>query len=310
MDIMDHSMAHAGVPSTRELRPWQAWLGTGSAVLVGLLFLVAGVWKMTDPLNAATRMTQALLPASLSLPIAISAGIAETFAGVMLLVPRFRRWGAWLCGGMLVAFLIYFAVNYTELRGAECSCFPWIKRAVGPGFFIGDGIMLAMAAAAGVWTRPPAGLRSAAVLLGAVTVFAFGSYGVTLMRQSGIEAPESIVVDGRDVPLHQGRVFLYFYDPECSHCFRAAQGMAKLNWQSDVKLISVPTAQAQFAGQFLEETGLKAGTSNDLELLRETFRFGDPPYGVALEYGRQKAAFPVFEDDQPAAGLRELGFIE
>jgi hypothetical protein len=31
---------------------------------------------------------------------------------------------------------------------------------------------------------------------------------------------------------------------------------------------------------------------------------------VALENGRQKAALAIFDDKQPAATLRELGFIE
>ncbi len=45
--------------------------------------------------------------------------------------PRFRRWGAWLTGLLLVAFMLYIGYYYNVLRGAECSCFPWLKRAVG-----------------------------------------------------------------------------------------------------------------------------------------------------------------------------------
>ena len=43
---------------------------------------------------------------------------------------------------LLLVFLIYFGLHYQELRGMDCSCFPWLKRVVGPGFFIGDGAML------------------------------------------------------------------------------------------------------------------------------------------------------------------------
>ena len=56
-------------------------------------------------------------------------------AAVFILVPRFRRWGA-----LLIGFCCwrsgYFAINYGTLRGADCSCFPWIKRMVGPEFFL------------------------------------------------------------------------------------------------------------------------------------------------------------------------------
>ena len=88
------------------------FIGAVSGVLLGLLFLSAGLWKLTYPLDAATKMHQALLPQALSLPAAVTFGIAETFAAVLLFLPRYRRWGAWLTGLMLVAFLGYFAINY------------------------------------------------------------------------------------------------------------------------------------------------------------------------------------------------------
>src|ERR1700691_6487422 len=98
-------------------------------------------------------MAQARVPQSLSLAGSIGFGIAETFTAVLLLVPRFRRWGAWLGGALLVAFMIFIAINYNALHGAECSCFPWVKRAVGPGFFIGDSLMLALVVLAGLWAQ-------------------------------------------------------------------------------------------------------------------------------------------------------------
>ncbi len=120
---------------------WKSTLSWIGAILLALVFLVSGLWKLTDASGAAVRMAQARVPQSLSLAAAIGFGIAETFAAVLLLVPRFRRWGAWLGGALLVAFMIFIGVNYNALHGAECSCFPWVKRAVGPGFFVGDGII-------------------------------------------------------------------------------------------------------------------------------------------------------------------------
>ena len=71
------------------------------------------------------------------------------------------------------------------------------ERAVGPGFFVGDGIMLLMVLGAGAWTRRSDGTRSAAIILGVVSVFALTSFGVTYARQSGLKAPDSITVDGK-----------------------------------------------------------------------------------------------------------------
>ena len=126
------------------------------------------------------RLAQAKVPESLSVAAALGFGIAETLGGVLLLIPRFRRWGALIVSLLLVAFMIFIGINYNALRGAECSCFPWVKRAVGPGFFIGDGIMLLLAIAAGIGAKASSGLKSAVAVLATITVLAGASYGYNL----------------------------------------------------------------------------------------------------------------------------------
>lgn len=295
-------------PAGLALPGWKTAVSSLAAVLLAIVFLVAGVWKINDPFSAAVRLTQALVPGDLSLPAALLLGIGETFTGVLLVVPRFRRWGAWLVSLELVAFVIYIGANYSVLRGEECNCFPWIKRAVGPAFFVGDGIMLLLGVMAGWWARPSESRRSAALVLGAVVVFALASYGVAAARHSSITAPQWITAGGKPFSLHQGRVFLYFFDPECSHCDAAARLMAHYNWK-EVTVIGVVTAQPQFAQEFMQSTGLRGLISMDGGLLRETFPFVDAPYAVALENGRQQAAFSRFGREELEGGLRRLGFI-
>jgi len=307
-------MAHAGPPA-RPLAPsfpqaaWQVALNWTAALLLAALFLVAGVWKLTGPLDAASRMTQALVPGPLSIPAALAFGIAETFAAVLLIVPRFRRWGAWLSGLLLLAFMVYIGINYTALQGEECNCFPWVKRAVGPAFFIGDAVMLLLAALAAMWVRPSSGVRNALIILAAITVFGGVMLGVTFATASGVRAPDSVLVDGKPFPLQQGRVFLYFFDPECSHCNEAAIVLGRHRWK-DVRLLSTATTQQQWAQVFLNETKFHAALTAEVKKLRETFQFTDPPYGVALDNGRQVAAFPFFDSKEPETTLRKLGFIE
>lgn len=254
-------------------------------------------------------MTQALIPPSLALATALAAGIFESFGGVLVLVPRWRRWGALLCGLMLAAFMVYIGANYSKLLGADCSCFPWVKRAVGPGFFISDALMMLLAVGAWVWARPSESLRNALVALGAITVFAFAVFGVTISRQTGLKAPDSITVKGQSVSLQQGRVFLFFFDPECSHCDRSARALAKHTWKS-VRLIAIPTTQQQWGDVFVRETKIPAEVSLDVKPLREVFSFTDPPYAVALENGRQVAAFTFAVDKEAEDELRKRGFIE
>ncbi len=76
------------------------------------------------------------------MPLVILLGIAEALGGLLVLIPRYRRWGAWLIAALLVAFMGYIGLRYQALVGRDCSCFPWLKRAVNPAFFPEDGAIL------------------------------------------------------------------------------------------------------------------------------------------------------------------------
>ena len=254
-------------------------------------------------------MVQALVPVSLALPVALCAGIFETWTGILLIVPRWRRWGAWLASLMLVAFIAYIGFFYNQLSGEDCNCFPWLRRVVGPAFFITDAAMLVLALLAGWWSARPFSFRRAFVVLGILGVFSLSVYGVTVAQQQGIKAPASIVVDGKPYDLQHGRIFLFFFDPECSHCFASAQKISGWKW-ANVRVIAVSTANPQWTDYFLRNTGLKTPASNDFKPLREVFSFTDPPFAVALEHGRQIKAMPVFDDKEPEATLRSLGWLE
>jgi uncharacterized membrane protein YphA (DoxX/SURF4 family) len=308
---MDESIAHPPrrASASPDLPTWKSASSTVAAALLGLLFLVSGLWKITDPYAAAQRMTQALLPAGLSLLAALLAGTAETFTAVALFVPRFRRWASWLAALLLIAFMIYIGYHYNDLRGADCNCFPWVKRVVGPAFFIGDGVMLALAIVAGLWARPSSGPVRAALVLAAVAVFAAASYAVNAHIERSARAPASIVADGKPLALGEGRFLIYFFDPECPHCNDAAREMATLHWRG-VRVIGVPTEQPQFAEYFLRTTGLGGAVSNDLVPLKTAFHFTATPYAVAIESGRERAGISDFDPQRLSARLREIGFIE
>jgi hypothetical protein len=307
---MNDSMAQARAKiPVREPAAWQRAVNWTAALALGLLFLSSGLWKATDVAGWAVRLTQARVPESLSISGALFFGIAETVAGVLLFVPRLRRWGAALAGVLLAAFMAYFAVNYTALHGQDCSCFPWLKRVVGPGFFLGDGAMLLLAVLATVWAPKSAGRRAAAMILGAVTVFALLSWGVQTARETGVKAPAAITVDGRPYPLGKGKFFLFFFNPQCMHCMDAAKRMSRLDW-GDTQVVAIPVEQPQFSQQFLAETGLKAVVAADFETLKGPFGYSTYPFGVAVVNGRQKGAVRQFEESEPATALRDLGLVK
>src|SRR6185312_5660900 len=291
---MEDSSPLASGYSGAELPGWKATVGAVAAVLLAILFVSTGTWKLADPYRWSQFLGQLRVPSEFSLPFAVALGIGETFGAVLIFVPRFRRWGAILITFLLIAFMLYIGWNYGALVGKDCSCFPLVKRTVGPGFFVGDGIMLLMSIVAIVWSRRPNGLRGAAIVLGAVVVFAAVAFGMNAARESGIQAPPSVtLVDGM-------------------HCDAAARRMAKLDWK-DTKVLGIPTTTPQFAADFLHDTGLKAYTSSDqkdIDALRSKFKFVNAPYGVALDGGRQLAAVGNFDESEPAKTLRSVGFVK
>jgi len=306
------SVPHQAIGRLEDRQTWRTIVNWAAALLIAAVFLVAGIWKASDPVRVAVMLSQLKVAQSLSVPLAVCLGIAETFTGILLLAPRFRRWGSICASLLLLIFMLYIGIHYAELRGADCSCIPWLKRTVGPGFFLGDAIMLLFAMAAGVGTRSTASLKSAGIILSAVIAFALISYGINATRHRGTKAPETILSEsGTPISLTDGRVFIYFFNPQCMHCLEAGRKLAVLNWGS-TRFVGVPTENPQFGDWFMDKAHLKGKgpVSKDLDLLRKIFPFDLPPAGVAIENGYEKAMLLQFEDAEPGATLRKLGFAQ
>ena len=284
-------------------------MGWTAAAIMALLWLVAGLYKLTDITGFQVKLTQLLVPVSLSLIATVALAVTETFAGILLLRPAWRKLGGYLSVGLLLVFMAYVGINYEALQGEDCSCFPWIERAVGPGFFIGDGIMAAIAALAAVFAPAPRQLRGAAITLAGICAFA----GVSLAWDRLGPAPEAdvpavIQVEGGEFNPRQGGVFFFFFNPTCLHCLDAGIAMSELDWNA--QMIGVPTQDFEIASGFIEDTGLKdVKLTPDLELLKEKFPFEDVPYAVALRDGRVLERFPFFEEPELSETLRKINMV-
>ncbi len=292
------------------LPAWKITVSHIAAAAVAIIFLATGIAKLVVPFLVQTMFEQLLVPAWASMPLVILLGIAEALGGLLVLMPRYRRWGAWLIALMLVVFMGYIGLRYQALVGRDCSCFPWLKRSVTPALFAEDGAMLLAAMVAAWFSRKPTGLRFPAIALAVISVFAGASYGYNTIHQSGIQVPETIAVDGQPFNLRQGHIFLFFYDPACSHCEEAARHMSTYGWKKDVTVIALPTNDPQWAASFLHDTKLVAKTSSDSALLRKLFVFTSPPYGVVLDNGRVKSVLTHFEAPEPLPSLQQSGFVD
>ena len=170
--------------------------------------------------------------------------------------------------------------------------------------------MLAAAVAAGIGTQASRGFKTAGFMLGIIAVCALSSYAVNASRHTGTHAPATIEgEDGKAILLQEGKVFIYFFNPQCMHCLEAGRKLATMNWGA-THFIGVPTENPQYGDWFMKNAHLtgRGPVSNDLELLKKLFPFDLPPAGVALQDGYQKAMLLQFEDAEPAATLKKLGF--
>jgi hypothetical protein len=290
---------------------WRGTLATVSAVLLGIIFLVSGGWKVLDPFRTGELLEQAKVPAGFGTLGAATLGTAELLAAFLLFVPQVRRWGGLLGSALIVFFLGWIGYYYSALVGKECSCFPLIKRSIGPGFFISDGIMLLMGLAAFAWSAKVVSARLPLRALAGLIVLAGVSYGMNARMHGSAQVPTPVIVDGQPQNLAEGKVFLFFYDPSCMHCDAAAKFMSKLNWGA-TKVVAIPTVNPQWAASFLHDTGFKAQTSLELDKLKKAFPFVDPPFGVALVNGRVKETFTQaqFNVPLPQPDLQKLGFAK
>jgi uncharacterized membrane protein len=292
------------------LPAWKTAVSHVAAAAVAIIFLATGIAKLVVPFLVQTMFEQLLVPTWASMPLVILLAIAETLGGILVLMPRYRRWGAWLIALLLVVFMGYIGLRYQALVGRDCSCFPWLKRTVTPALFVEDGAMLAAALAAAWFSRKPSGVRFPLIALAAISLFAGASYGYNTLHQSGIQVPETISVDGQPFNIRQGHIFLFFYDPSCSHCEEAARHMSTYAWKKDVTVIALPTNDPQWAASFLHDTKLAAKTSTDSALLRKLFVFTSPPYGVVLDRGRVKSVLTHFDAPEPLPSLQQAGFVD
>lgn len=300
----------------QEKSNWQLKLGMVCAYLMAALWIVAGAWKLSDLGAWALKMNQALVPVDYALPLGLAVAVGEVILAILLVVPAWRKLGGYASAGLLIAFMAYFAINYAELQGADCSCFPWLERAVGPQFFITDGIMVVLSLIAAWHSQPFSGLKHAALAVAAACAWGAVSYTMEATSTPPDEnVPASIALVEGEHDLHSGRTLVFFFDPTCIHCLDVAEHMSTLDWEADI--VGVPIQLADLTGGFLADSKLAEKEilvsapfpEQKIQEFRETFQFQDVPFAVALHDGQIAETFEYFEGDRFDTPLRDKGFI-
>lgn len=100
------------------------WLRTGARILLGAVFLVAGLLKVPDP-AAAVRAVRAyeLLPEPLVAPVAFGLPIVEIAVGLALLAGVYVRTAAIAAAVLLAVFSAAVASAWARGLQIDCGCF-------------------------------------------------------------------------------------------------------------------------------------------------------------------------------------------
>jgi uncharacterized membrane protein YphA (DoxX/SURF4 family) len=100
------------------------WLATAARLLLGGVFVVAGLLKLPDP-AAAVRAVRAyrLLPESLVAPVAFGLPVLEIAVGLALLLGVFVRTAAIAAAVLLVVFLVGVGSAWARGLQIDCGCF-------------------------------------------------------------------------------------------------------------------------------------------------------------------------------------------
>jgi len=287
------------------------------ALALAAIFGAAGLWKLYAPAQAGIRLVEAAVPSAYGLPAAVLLGSLETLAALLLLLPGYRRSGAILTGALAAFFIAYMGAQYSHLKGIECGCLPGRHRALGVGFFIEDGLMLAAAVGVAIVARPAAHtarslLRPALALL---VIVALGAASATLDRP--LLARDSAlalrVMDraGRvaEMPLSRRTyTLLYFYNPSCLDCQFASQQIAQLRLAAP--LIVLPGAGVETAYEYLSQAGIKnALVALDYQDLSSRFALKQVPALYLLRGSRPQNVILNFDPQTLQKTLGERGLL-
>ncbi len=121
-------------PANADLPAWKNTISGVAALLLAILFFASGAWKLTDPFQWAHALTEFKVPSAFALPFTLALGIGETLSAVLVLVPRFRRWGSWLIALMLVGFMLYVVRITARWPARIAVVFPWSNAPLVPHF--------------------------------------------------------------------------------------------------------------------------------------------------------------------------------
>ncbi|HET6626759.1 MAG TPA: DoxX family protein [Nocardioidaceae bacterium] len=101
-----------------------SWAGAAARLIVGGVWLVAGVLKVPDPAgNVRAVRAYQLLPESVVPTVGYALPILEVLVGACLLIGLLTRVNAVLSGLLLLAFIVGISAAWARGLQIDCGCF-------------------------------------------------------------------------------------------------------------------------------------------------------------------------------------------
>ncbi len=212
------------MPSKKDSAPGAGLSGmirSFGPVILGLMFLIAGVAKVLDPWSFLGSLGGYGVPGWMRTPVALVLPAVEVGVAVMLLVRWRVRLAATVAAALMTVFLV--AIGYGWAAGTldECGCFgPMMEREPRDAFLM-DLAFMAIAVGVCVWTpvaRSRADWRAATLGIASVAALGMSFVGYNSGPSGASAAALGRTMDMREVDLERGEHLLYLFHHECPHC--------------------------------------------------------------------------------------------
>jgi uncharacterized membrane protein YphA (DoxX/SURF4 family) len=221
-----------GGPSDKQIK----WARIASIGL-GLVFLLAGTLKVSEPWAFLGSLPAYGIPPILRLPITVVVPAFEVALGVMLIAGWRTRIASMASAGLLGGFAAVISYGWATGTLLDCGCFGPLLQRTPPEALAMDAVFLGMAAMGMMWA-PNTKMEFTRFRIGTLATLAVGSMaliGGTLWSDTStlserIASSEAVVNLGgpslASLDLDNRDVFLYLFHPDCPHCVRNGPRMA------------------------------------------------------------------------------------
>ncbi len=101
-------------------------IADAQALVLGIVFLWAGVWKVGSPqaheLAKKSALTKLLPAPGMAQPAHLAVGACEILVAALLLLPPHASWEPYLASALAVGFLAYLALAWKVAPEKTCAC--------------------------------------------------------------------------------------------------------------------------------------------------------------------------------------------